>query len=78
MKREDLTEEEKEIFDKLPAYIDKDTLTHEFFEPIDPYADPPKCGVNLLAMSRYAREHNKKIVDLTKEEFDQFMIDTES
>lgn len=38
----------------------------------DPYNNAPSCEVSLLALSRYARLRNKRIIDLSCEEVLQF------
>lgn len=47
----------------------------EYYAPIDPYKEPPKCSIDLLALSRYAKAAGKKIVDLSYQEVMQFAIE---
>lgn len=49
----------------------------EYYAPIDPYGEPPKCNINLLVLTKYARSVQKKVVDLTYDEVAQFFIPAE-
>ena len=49
-------------------------LPDSYYETPDPYKSAPSCNVNLLELSRYARKNGKKLVELTKEEVQQFAI----
>lgn len=57
---------------RIPKCLEGVDLPPEYFRPLKPGEIPPRDGVNLLELSRYARKAGKKIVDLTKEEVDQF------
>lgn len=48
--------------------------TNLYYEQPNPYVNAPSCNVNLLELSRYAKEHNKKLVELTREEVARFSI----
>ena len=56
-----------------PNYFELGKLIPGYFEAPNPYQNPPKCNVNLLEMSRYARRQGKKLLELTQEEIDNFM-----
>ena len=45
-----------------------------YYETPNPYVNAPSCHVNLLELSRYARKKGKKLVDLSQEEVNQFLI----
>lgn len=57
---------------KLPKFLEGEALPCGYFDPPNPYDNAPKCDVNLLELSRYARKCGKRLVDLTKEEVDMF------
>lgn len=40
----------------------------------DPYVNAPSCHVNLLELSRYAKQCGKKLVELTQKEVRNFSI----
>lgn len=46
----------------------------EYYAPIDPYAEQPKCNIDLAALAKYARSVQKQIIDLTYDEVAQFFI----
>lgn len=48
--------------------------TNLYYEQPNPYVNAPSCNVNLLELSRYAKKHNKKLVELTREEVAKFSI----
>lgn len=56
----------------LPRFLEGEPLPHGYFDPPDPYSDPPLCNIDLGALMKYARTQGKKCWDLTKEEFAQF------
>ncbi len=45
-----------------------------YYGEIDPYKVSPSCHINLLELSRYAHKLGKKLVDLTQEEINMFVI----
>ena len=57
-----------------PRFLEGVELPDSYYETLDPYKSVPSCNVNLLELSRYARELGKKLVELTKEEVQQFAI----
>lgn len=40
----------------------------------NPYTNAPSCHINLLELSRYAKKHGKKLVELTLDEIKKFSI----
>ena len=60
-----------------PKFLEGITLDKSYYEQPDPYSNAPSCHVNLRELSRYAKEHGKRIVDLTKEEVERFSIKSE-
>lgn len=59
---------------KLPKFLEGEELPEGYYDPPDPYREPPKSRYDLRAMIRYAREAGKEVVELTKEEANQFLI----
>ena len=57
-----------------PKFLEGVELPNSYYETPDPYKSVPSCNVNLLELSRYARKIGKKLVELTKEEVQQFAI----
>ena len=45
-----------------------------YYETPNPYVNAPSSHVNLLELSKYARKKGKKLVDLSQEEVNQFLI----
>ncbi|MDE6319092.1 MAG: hypothetical protein K2M22_05195 [Lachnospiraceae bacterium] len=45
-----------------------------YYEQPDPYVNAPSCHVNLLELSRYAKQCGKKLVELSQEEVRNFSI----
>lgn len=59
---------------QIPKFLDGEKLPGGYFDTPDPYVDyTPKSPVNLLELSRYARQQGKALVDLTKEEVAMFL-----
>lgn len=46
----------------------------DYYAPPNPYTTAPSCHVNLMELSRYAKKHGKKVMELTKEEVEKFTI----
>lgn len=44
----------------------------EFYADLNPYVAVPDGEVNLLALSRYAKQNGKKLAELTEEEIKRF------
>ena len=57
-----------------PKFLEGVELPNSYYETPDPYKSVLSCNVNLLELSRYARKIRKKLVELTKEEVQQFAI----
>lgn len=57
-----------------PNFMKKVKLAPGYYKQPDPYKNVPSCHVNLLELSRYAKKHGKKLVDLTSEEIKKFSI----
>ncbi len=57
-----------------PKFLEGVELPNSYYETPDPYKSAPSCNVNLLELSRYARKNGKKLIELTKEEVQQFAI----
>lgn len=51
-----------------------ESKTNLYYEQPNPYVNAPSCNVKLLELSRYAKKHNKKLVELTREEVARFSI----
>ena len=51
-----------------PKFLKGIELPQSYFQVPDPYHDAPSNGVSLLALSKYARSQNKRIVDLSRKE----------
>ena len=57
-----------------PNFLKSSQLNPSYYEQPNPYVNAPSCHVNLLELSKYAREKGKKLADLSKEEVNQFLI----
>lgn len=57
-----------------PKFLENVQLNQEYFQCPNPYINAPSCHVNLLELSRYAKKNEKRLIDLTKEEVQQFAI----
>ena len=66
-----LSEKRREL---RPEFMKKAVLSKSYYETSNPYVNAPSCHVNLLELSKYAREKGKKLADLSKEEVNQFLI----
>ena len=51
-----------------PKFLEGTELPQSYFQAPDPYHDAPSNGVSLLALSKYAKSQNKRIVDLSRQE----------
>ena len=49
-------------------------LEQDYYEKTNPYVNAPSCHVNLLELSRYAKQKGKKLSELSKEEVRRFSI----
>ena len=59
---------------KIPRFLEGEQLPAGYFDPPDPYSNPPKSQYNLRAMVNYALQNGKKITELSKEEVRPFLI----
>lgn len=66
-----LSEKRREL---RPEFMKKVVLSKSYYETPNLYVNAPSCHVNLLELSKYAREKGKKLADLSKEEVNQFLI----
>ncbi len=57
-----------------PKFLENATIQPSYYEQPNPYVNAPSCHVNLLELSRYAKQCGKKLIDLTKEEVQKFSI----
>lgn len=57
-----------------PKFMENVSVHSSYYEKPDPYVNAPSCHVNLLELSRYARQCGKKLVELTQEEVKKFSI----
>ena len=51
-----------------PKFLKGIELPQSYCQSPDPYHDAPANEVSLLALSKYARSQNKRIVDLSRKE----------
>ena len=51
-----------------------DEVKNGYYEKPNPYVNAPSCHVNLLELSRYAKQKGKKLSELSKEEVRRFSI----
>ena len=42
-----------------PRFIQKSKLSPDYYKKTDPYVNAPSCHVNLLELSRYAKNKEK-------------------
>ncbi|GFI18739.1 MAG: hypothetical protein HFI43_03370 [Lachnospiraceae bacterium] len=57
-----------------PKFMENSVIASSYYEQPDPYVNAPSCHVNLLELSRYAKQCGKKLVELTQEEVKSFSI----
>ena len=57
-----------------PNFLKDSSLTPIYYKKPNPYVNAPSCHVNLLELSRYAKKHGKKLIELTQEEISRFSI----
>ena len=57
-----------------PKFMGNLLIAPSYYEQPDPYVNAPSCHVNLLELSRYAKQCGKKLVELTQEEMRNFSI----
>lgn len=57
-----------------PKFLNNENISPYYYQQPNPYENPPSCNINLLELSRYAKKVGKKLIELTKEEIQQFAI----
>lgn len=57
-----------------PRFLEDSVIEPGYYKQPNPYVNAPSCHVNLLELSRYAKQCGKKLVELTKEEVQRFSI----
>jgi len=57
-----------------PRFLYGVTLQNDYYKEPNPYKIAPSCNVNLLELSRYAKQQGKKLIELTGEEVRRFSI----
>ncbi len=57
-----------------PRYMEGRELPDTYYDMPDPYREPPKGVVNLLALSKYLAVNGKKVAELSAEEMTQFFV----
>lgn len=57
-----------------PKFMESMTVDQRYDEQPNPYVNAPFCHVNLLELSRYAKQCGKKLADLTSEEVKKFYV----
>jgi hypothetical protein len=55
-------------------FFENETVVPSYYEQPNPYVNAPSCHVNLLELSRYARQCGMKLTELTKEEVKLFSV----
>lgn len=58
---------------KIPRFLEGEPLPVGYYDPPNPYANPPKSKYNFRAMVNYAQSKGKKVTDLSKEEVRPFL-----
>lgn len=49
-----------------PKFMENLIITPSYYEQLDPYINAPSCHVNLLELSRYAKQCGKKLVEFAQ------------
>ena len=57
-----------------PLFLENATLNSNYYQQPSPYIIAPSCHVNLLELSRYARQFGKRLIEVTPEEVQKFSI----
>jgi hypothetical protein len=58
-----------------PKFLEGVNLQESYYAQPNPYVNIPSCNVNLLELSRYARQQKKKLSELTVEEVKKFLLE---
>ena len=59
---------------EIPDFLKGIQLPDGYYDTPNPYKELPIHDVNLLELSRYAKAHDKKILDLTMDEVNLFRV----
>ena len=59
---------------RIPIFMQNEELPIGYNDAPDPYSLAPKTKYKLRAMVNYARSKGKEVLELTKEEAEQFLI----
>lgn len=57
-----------------PKFLQGVEVDASYYEEPNPYINSSPCNVDLLRLSRYAKDRGKQLIDLTLEEVEQFRI----
>ena len=52
----------------------KDKLVQDFIKQVNPYRAKPSLGIDLRSLSKYAKENNKVVPEMTASELKHFAI----
>ena len=52
----------------------KDKLAQDFIRQVNPYRAKPSLGIDLRLLSKYAKENNKSMADISSTELKKFAI----
>ena len=58
-------------------YWENRTPPESYYQPIDPCSPPPPCNINLRALSEYAKQTGRKIIDISYDEVQRFAVGPE-
>lgn len=59
---------------KIPKFLENTALPSSYYEIPNPYHTAPSTGIDLLALSKYARAQNKKLDESDREEVSRFRL----
>lgn len=57
-----------------PKFMETVNNKKFYYAKLNPYVNAPSCNINLLEMSRYAKQNKKRLVDLTSDEVQNFKL----
>lgn len=58
---------------KLPKFVDMNNLPDGYYDEYSPLKQRTSSTINIRKLSRYVKEHNCSITEITKEESKFFM-----
>ena len=58
----------------ISKFLEGESLPAEYYDQPDPYSEPPVSKYNLRVMVNYAMSIGKKVMELTNEEADRFLV----